>query len=253
MRMAKGFALLGVILLVGAALAGCGGSKQEVLRVGTEATFPPFETTDENDNIVGFDIDLIKKIAEYNEWELEIVHMDFHVLIEELSTDKIDIVIAAMTIDEERAEKVLFSEPYFDAYQCLVVREDEDRDITVDNIAEQGLIIAVQMGTTGSFAAEDIYGNADHPNIKQLKRANEAFMELKSNRADVVIIDKPVAENYIRHLGGMKILGQPFTNEQYGIAVKKGNTELMDKINSALAKMKDNGDYDAIFKKWFGE
>lgn len=252
MRMAKGFALLVVVLLVCAALSGCGG-KKEVLRVGTEATFPPFETTDENENIVGFDIDLIKKIAEYNDWELEIVHMDFHVLTEELATDKIDIVIAAMTIDEERAKKVLFSEPYFDAYQCLVVREDEDRNITVDNIAEQGLIIAVQMGTTGSFEANAIYGSEDHPNIKQLRRANEAFMELKSKRADVVIIDKPVAENYINHLGGMKILGQPFTNEQYGIAVKKGNTQLMDKINSALATMKDNGDYDAIFKKWFGE
>lgn len=234
-------------------LPAAAGASRKCCEWGPKPHFRPLKPQMKTTTIVGFDIDLIKKIAEYNEWELEIVHMDFHVLIEELSTDKIDIVIAAMTIDEERAEKVLFSEPYFDAYQCLVVREDEDRDITVDNIAEQGLIIAVQMGTTGSFAAEDIYGNADHPNIKQLKRANEAFMELKSNRADVVIIDKPVAENYIRHLGGMKILGQPFTNEQYGIAVKKGNTELMDKINSALAKMKDNGDYDAIFKKWFGE
>ena len=78
-------------------------------------------------------------------------------------------------------------------------------------------------------------------------------MELKSNHADVVIIDKPVAEKLHQAPGRHENMGQPFTNEQYGIAVKKGNTELMDKINSALAKMKDNGDYDAIFKKWFGE
>lgn len=255
MKLAKGLALFSVMLLVFAALSGCtgGGSGDGVLRVGTEATFPPFETTDDDDNIVGFDIDLIKHIAEDNGWEIEVVHLDFHVLTEELATDKLDIVIAAMTIDEERAEKVLFSDPYFDAYQCLVVREDEDRDITVDNIAEQELTIGVQMGTTGSYEAEDIYGDADHPNIKQLKRANEAFMELKSNRVDVVIIDKPVAENFIQHLGGMKILGQPFTNEQYGIAVKKDNTEMMAKINASLAKMKSSGDYDKIFKKWFEE
>jgi len=248
--MAKGLALVGVMLLVLSALAGCGGGK-DVLRVGTEATFPPFETTDEDDNIVGFDIDLIKAIAEDNGWEIEVVHLPFDSLIESLATDKLDIVIAAMTIDPERAEKVLFSNPYFDAYQCIVVRDDDTRNITVDNIADQDLVIAVQMGTTGSYEAEAIYGDMDHRNIKQYKRVNEAFMELKNGRVDLVIIDKPVAENYISHLGGMKILGDPFTNEQYGIAVQKSEKAMMDKINASLKKLMDNGEYDKIFEEWF--
>lgn len=253
MKLAKGVALLGIVLVALAALSGCTGGKGDVLRVGTEATFPPFETTDDDDNIIGFDIDLIKAIADDNGWEIEVVHLPFDSLIESLATDKLDIVIAAMTIDEERAEKVLFSDPYFEAYQCIVVREDDTRNITVDNIVEQKLVTAVQMGTTGSFEAEAIYGSMDDPNIKQYKRVNEAFMDLKLGRVDLVIIDKPVAENYIQKLGGMKILGDPFTNEQYGIAVQKSETEMMEKINASLKKLIDNGEYDKIFAKWFGE
>lgn len=133
------------------------------------------------------------------------------------------------------------------------MRADETRDISVDNIVDLNLKVAVQMGTTGSFEAEDILGDENHPNLKQFKRANEAFMELKAGRADVVIIDEPVAKKYIEQLGGMKLLGDPFTDEQYGIAVRKSETGMMNKINASLQKLKANGDYDAIFKKWFEE
>lgn len=254
MKLAKGLALLGVMLLVFTAFSGCtGGGKGDVLRVGTEATFPPFETTDDDDNIIGFDIDLIKAIAEDNGWEIEVVHLNFDTLIEELKSGKLDIVVAAMTIRDDRAEQVLFSDPYFDAYQTLVVRADETRDISVDNIVDLNLKVAVQMGTTGSFEAEDILGDENHPNLKQFRRANEAFMELKAGRTDVVIIDEPVAKKYIEQLGGMKLLGDPFTDEQYGIAVRKTETGMMSKINASLQKLKANGEYDAIFKKWFEE
>lgn len=254
MKLAKGIALLGILLLAVAALSGCESAGEgKVLRVGTEATFPPFETTDEQDNIIGFDIDIINYIAEDNGWEIEVVHLPFDSLIESLATDKLDIVVAAMTIREDRMEKVLFSDPYFDAAQTIAVRDDESRDITIDTIVDLNAVIAVQLGTTGSYEAEAIYGDINHANIKQFPRANEAFMELKSGRVDCVIIDKPVAENYIAALGGMKILGQPFTNEQYGIAVQKDNTEMAEKINASLVKMKSNGEYDSIFEYWFGE
>lgn len=252
--MKKGIILLAVLLLIVAALSGCtpqGGGK--VLKVGTEATFPPFETTDDNENIIGFDIDLIKHIAEDNGWEIEVTHLPFDSLTESLETDKLDIVIAAMTIDAERSEKVLFSKPYFDASQVLVIRDDEDRNFSIEDIVDQDLIVAVQMGTTGSYEGEDIFGAEDHPNLKQYKRVNECFMDLKLGRVDLVIIDEPVAKDYISHLGGMKILGEPFTNEQYGIAVKKTNTDTMDKINASLDKMRADGEYDKIFETWFGE
>ncbi len=255
--MKKGFVILAVLLLCVAALSGCitkePGGEKTVFKVGTEATFPPFETTDDNENIVGFDIDLIKAIAADNDWELEVVHLPFDSLIESLQTDKLDIVIAAMTIDDERSGKVLFSEPYFDASQVMVIREDEERNFGLEDIVDQDLLVAVQMGTTGSYEGEAIFGAEDHPNLKQYRRVNEAFMDLKNGRVDLVIIDEPVAKNYIAHLGGMKILGEPFTNEQYGIAVKKTNTDMMAKINASLDKIVDSGKYDEIFKKWFDE
>lgn len=253
--MKKSLVFLAVMLVLSAALSGCTGNKTEekVLKVGTEATFPPFESTDENDEIVGFDIDLIKAIAADNGWKLEIVHLPFDSLVESLETDKLDIVIAAMTIDEDRAEKVLFSTPYFDASQVIVIREDDTRNFGIEDIVDLNLKVAVQMGTTGSYEGEDIFGSADHPSLRQYKRVNEAFMDLQIGRVDLVIIDEPVAKNYMAHLGGMKILGEPFTNEQYGIAVKKSQTEMMDKINASLKKFKDGGKYDEIFAKWFGE
>jgi polar amino acid transport system substrate-binding protein len=246
----KGFVVLVVLLLCVASLSGCLG-KKDVLRVGTEATFPPFETTDDDENIIGFDIDIIKEIAADNGWEIEVVHLPFDSLIESLQTDKLDIVIAAMTIDEERSQKVLFSNPYFDASQVMVIRENEDRNFGIEDIVDQNLIVAVQMGTTGSYEGEAIFGAEDHPNLKQYKRVNEAFMDLKGGRVDLVIIDEPVAKNYIAHLGGMKILGEPFTNEQYGIAVQKTKTDMMAKINASLKKMVDSGKYDALLEKWF--
>lgn len=265
--MKRGFVILAVLLLCFATMAGCtkdgpdpkpGGNddppKEVVLKVGTEATFPPFELTDDNEEIVGFDIDIIKEIAKDNNWKLEIVHLPFDSLIESLETDKLDIVIAAMTIDEDRAKKVLFSNPYFDASQVIVIREDDDRNFTVDDIVDLNLLVAVQMGTTGSYEGADIFGvEEDHPNLKQYKRVNEAFMDLKNKRVDLVIIDEPVAKNYMNHLGGMKILGEPFTNEQYGIAVKKSNTDMMAKINASLKKLIDTGKFDQIFESWFGE
>lgn len=240
------------MLVVLATVAGCTGGKGDVLRVGTEASFPPFETTDDDENIVGFDIDLVAAIAEDNGWEIEVVNLSFDSLVESLATDKLDIIVAAMTIREDRAERVLFSDPYFDAYQSIVVREDDTRNITMDNIVEQGLTIAVQMGTTGADEALAIYdADIDHQNVIQYKRVNEAFMEMKSGRVDLVIIDKPVADSYIAHLGGMKILGDPFTSEQYGIAVQHGETDMINKINASLQKLMDNGEYDKIFAKWF--
>lgn len=252
MKLAKTMALLFVVILSVAALSGCGGGG-DVLRVGTEATFPPFEFTDEDDNIIGFDIDIIKYIAEDNGWEIEVVHLPFDTLVESLAADQLDIVVAAMTIREDRAEKVLFSNPYYDASQVMVVRNDENRNFGVDDIVEMGLTVAVQMGTTGDFEAEDIFGTDSHPNLKQYRRANEAFMELKNGRVDLVIIDEPVAVNYISQLGGMRIHGQPFTDEQFGIAVQKTNTEMMEKINASLAKMVESGEYDRLFEHWFGE
>lgn len=256
MKLAKGLALFSVILLVLAALPACtndGGGHGDVLRVGTEATFPPFESRDDDDNFIGFDIDIINYIAEDNGWEIEIVDIDFTLLVDSLASGHLDIVIAAMTIDEDRSKKVLFSDPYYDASQIIVVRDDETREFDLEDIADMNLVVGVQMGTTGAMEADNILGEEKINNLKEYRRANEAFLELKNGRVDLVIIDEPVAKKYIQQMGGMKLHGDRFTDEKFGIAVQLGNTELMDKINASLAKLVSSGEYDVLYDKWFEE
>lgn len=130
-----------------------------------------------------------------------------------------------------------------------MVREDESEIQSVDDLAEK--VIAVQLGTTGADEAAEIKGAAEHPDLKQFRRVNEAFMELKNGRADAVIIDEPVARNYVAQLGGMKVVGQPFTDEQFSIAVALDDDELLEQINEALAKLFDSGEYDTLIQKWF--
>lgn len=238
------------ILVLGLLVLTAGGcSQRTTMIVGTEATFPPFEFVDDDNNVVGFDIDIINWIAEELGWEIEIQNQPFETLTESLATGKVDIVIAGMTITAERAKKVAFSDPYYDASQVVVVREDETEIQSVDDLADK--VIAVQMGTTGADEAAEIKGAEEHPDLKQFRRVNEAFMELKNGRADAVIIDEPVARNYIAQLGGMKVVGEPFTDEQFGIAVALDDTELLEQINEALAKLFESGEYDRLIKKWF--
>jgi polar amino acid transport system substrate-binding protein len=233
------------------AISACAG-KQKVLKVGTEATFPPFESQDEDGNYIGFDMDVIAYIAEDNGWEYEIVNIAFDTLIDKLEKGDLDIVIAAMTIDDERAQRVDFSNPYYDASQIIVVREDETREFSLDDIAAMDLKIAVQMGTTGAEEAQGILGDKIH-NLYEYKRANEVFTELLSGRVDLAIIDQPVAQKYISEMGGMKIHGAPFTEEKFGIAMQKGNKDMVDKINASLEKLVSSGEYQALYAKWFDE
>lgn len=249
--MKKRMALLAVLLCL-VTVSACAGEK-EVLRVGTEATFPPFESQDENGNYIGFDMDVIAYIAEDNGWEYEIVNIAFDTLIDKLESGDLDIVIAAMTIDADRSQRADFSNPYYDASQIIVVREDENRDFDMDDIAAMDLKIAVQMGTTGADEALGILGEENIHNLYEFKRANEVFTELLSGRVDLAIIDQPVAQKYINEMGGMKIHGTPFTEEKFGIAVPKGKKEMLDKINASLEKMVSSGEYQALIEKWFDE
>lgn len=247
MKLVKVLAFVCVIVLSVALLAGC--QPKKALVVGTEATFAPFEFIDEKNAVVGFDIDIINYIAKEIGQEIEIKNMPFDTLIESLAGKQVDIVIAGMTISEERAQKVLFSAPYYNAAQVVVVLETETAINSIEDLADK--VIAVQMGTTGAMEGETVKGSAEHPDLKQFKRVNEAFMELQNKRADAVIIDEPVAKNYMAKLGGMKVAVEPFTDEQFGIAVNKTNTSLMDKINKALKKLVDSGEYAKLVTKWF--
>lgn len=251
--MKKKFQIIFVCMFALALLvAGCGGSKaKKELIVGTEPAFAPFEFQKENSKeFIGFDMDLIQAIAKQMGYEkCTIQGMGFDALIPALDAKNIDVAIAGMTITDERAKKVNFSKPYYKSGLAIVVNKDNN---AINDIADlKGKRIAVQIGTTGAMEAEKIEG----AKITSFNTNGEACIELKNKAVDAVIGDLPV-EAYFLQQGGSdyaKIVGKTLTSEDYGIAVAKSNTALAKEVDKALDTLKQNGEYDKLYKKWFGE
>lgn len=242
--------ILVVILTLG--LVGCGGnqSANKVLKVGAEATFPPFEFQDEKSKeYAGFDVDIMKAIGKQMGQEVQIVNTGFDGLIPALEGSQIDVIASAMTITEERSKKVNFSKPYYKSGLSIVVKTD---NATINSFKDlEGKRIAVQIGTTGAEAAKKI----KDAKVREYNSASEAYLELKAGGADAVVNDLPVSEYYLAQGGSKdaKLVGEILDAEEYGIAVAKKNTELAGKINKALDEIKQNGEYAKIYEKWFGK
>lgn len=254
----KGFLLAVIALSLMVTAYGCGSSdtaktegdkKEEKQKVvfASDTAYAPFEYQDEKTGeYVGFDMDLIKAIGEAEGLEVEIKSMSFDGVLGSVESGNVDGAISAITITDERKEKFDFSNPYFDADQSIAVRED-NTDIK-DQATLEGKTIAVQIATTGAKLAKSIKGTK----VKEFNTIGDAFMELKNGGADAVVNDIPVTADYLKKTGeGLKLVGIVKTGEQYGIGVTKGNTELVAKINEGLKTVKDNGEYDKIYKKWF--
>lgn len=241
--------ILGLFVL---ALAGCGQQAgtpaKKVLRVGTNAEFAPFEFQDEkNKEYVGFDIDLMKAVGKQMGYEVQIQNMGFDGLIPALEGGNIDVIASGMTINDERSKKVAFSKAYYKSGLTIAVKKDNEAIKGFKDL--EGKNIAAQIGTTGAAEAKKI-ANAK---VREFNSAPEAFMELKTGGADAVINDKPVNDYYLAQGGSKdaKIVGEPLTSEDYGLATKK-NSELTGQIDKALDELKKNGEYDKIYEKWFG-
>ncbi len=248
------FAVLGFFLL-SLGLIGCGKQaaapeKKVVLKAGSDTAYAPFEFQDEKSKeYVGFDVDLIKAVGKQMGAEVQIQSMNFDGLIPALEAGNIDLAVSAMTITDERAQKVNFSKPYYKSGLTIVVKADDNVIKSFKDL--EGKRIAVQIGTTGADEAKKI----KDAKIREFNTAPEAFMELKAGGVDAVINDKPVNDYYIKEAGGKdaKQVGEPLTSEDYGFATAKSNTELGEKINKALDEVKKNGEYDKIYEKWFGK
>lgn len=234
-----------VTMLMAGVLTGCKDDSENVLRVGTNAEFPPFEYIGEDGNPDGFDIALIKAIGEKIGYEVQIENMEFASLVGSIGT-KTDVAIAGMTVDEERKQSVDFSDPYYDAVQYVIVKEGSDIKTAADL---EGKTIGVQLGTTGDFAVEEIKDAI----AAQYNKAVDAVNDLLNGRVDCVIVDKNPALVFEAEYEGIVALpgdGFDFELEQYAIAIKKGNTELTEKINKALAELKEDGTYDKLVKEY---
>lgn len=245
--------LLSVLILI---MAGCGSDEESIntfdkikengkLVIGTEASYRPFEYYDNNDNIIGFDIDIARAIAEELGVELEIKDIAFDGLLPSLNTKKFDMVIAAMTITDERKNAVDFSESYFNAGQVISVLEDNNQIKSVEDL--EGKKVGVQLGTTADITMSEM----DSIEVSRYEQMTQAFIDLRNGRIDAVANDLPVAAEYIKKKDGVKIVGKPFTQENFGIAVRKEDNKLEEEINNALQAIKENGKYDEIYEKWF--
>mgnify|MGYP001106775319 FL=1 len=221
------------------------------LLVGTDAGFAPFEYKDPKTNeIVGFDIDLITAMAKAVGDDVKIQNMQFAGIIPALQTNMIDVAAAALTITAERQKQVLFTDPYYDVGLVMVIRKkDADKYKTLDDM--QGKRICSQIGTTGAILGKQV----KEATVGEYDQMGDAMMELKMNGCDSVLVDKTVTEYYIAQQGDKDIMMVPhlYNPKQNGFAVSKRNTELAAKLNKGLKIIRENGEYDKIYEKWFGK
>lgn len=244
------------VMIVGL-VSGCGKKtrgyatvmKEKKLIVGTEAGFPPFEFADENNKVVGFDMDLAAEVAKDLGVELEIQEMAFDSLIPAIQTGKISMIAAGMSAKPDRLEAADFSNSYYDAGQSIVVTMNNVVITKADDLKDKR--IGVQNGTTGDTFATDTYKDAK---ITRYAKFAEAFLDLQNGNLDTVVLDKPVAESYIAATGGkLKIVGDTLSSEKFCLVVPKGDKQLLDAANKTLDRMKQDGTFEALLKKWFEE
>lgn len=221
-------------------LAGCGASNAntETIKFATNPEFPPFEfITAEGvlGEYDGIDMAIAKKIGEDNGVEVTMESMEFDSLLVGLQNGTVDAIIAGMTITDERKEAVDFSTPYYVATQVMIVMEDSDITCAADMADKK---IAVVQGYTGETCVQELGYPYD-----AFKKGTECVMELTNGKCDVVVIDSATAQKYVADNPGTKIVADDaaFEKEEYGIAVQKGNTELLNKINASVEKMLADG------------
>lgn len=239
--------VLTALMVASLVLPACGSAQGKVYTVAMDATWPPFEFTDENGNIIGFDVDMINAIAAEEGFEIEIVNVAWDPLLAGMATCQYDIAASAMTITAERAESFNFSEPYFAAGQLVAVAFDNTDINGKDDLA--GKTIGVQLGTTGDIEAQAIEGAT----VKSYDQISLAFLDLMNGQVDAVIADNTLVYEYVnQNPEDIKYVGEVFTAEMFGIAVCKDETELLDKINHGLAAIKAQGLLDELTATWFG-
>lgn len=212
------------------------------LVMGTNAEFPPYEYYEDGD-IVGIDVEIAKAIADKLGMELQIEDMAFDAIIPAVTSGKADFGAAGMTVTEERQRSVEFTDTYANSNQVAIVKEDSD--ITGSD-ALAGKIIGVQLGTTGDALATEI----KDATVERYNKGLEAVQSLTQGKIDAVVIDQATAEAFVKKTEGIKILEEKMSEEEYAIAIKKGNMELVEKMNEAIKELKEEGKIDEIVAKY---
>lgn len=220
--------------------------------VGTDAAYAPFEYQNDKGEIVGFSVDLLNAVAEKGGFKVKYVNTPWEGIFNSLQQGDRDLLISSITITDERKQTMDFSNPYFDSIQLIAVKDNS-------KVAKFGdlkkLKVGVQTGTVGDEVVSKLLGKTS-TGVKRFESTPLALKELEAGGVDAVVADYGVVTNYVANNTGSKFKTvsdtTSFAPEQYGIAVKKGNAELLEKINAGLAAVKSDGTYAALYKKTFG-
>ena len=241
------------------AMAGCAGPKKETaldalkkkgkIVVGTATGYYPFEMADKNGQLVGYDIDVAKALGKELGVEVEFQNYAFSGLIPALQAKKVDVVIAGMTITDKRKEVVDFSDSYFTSGQAMIVNKNYPNVKKWEDLDKPGNVIAVSMGTTADQTATKMFKNAE---VKKFEGSALAGLELLNGNAVAVIHEVPWVAIYNKmHDDKTYAVLEPFTTEELGVAVPKGNPELVAEINKFVKKYKASEDYKKTHDYWF--
>ncbi|RST61651.1 transporter substrate-binding domain-containing protein [Siminovitchia terrae] len=263
--------VLGLITIVMLAMLGACGGKDAGSKeaVGKESTIETIKDRDKfvvgvkydtklfglqdpsTNKVEGFDIDIAREIAKNilgDENKVELVEVTSKTRIPMLNNGDIDAIIATMTITEERKQEVEFSEVYFEAGQSLLVKKDSDIK-KVDDLKKGDTVLAVK----GSTSAKNIREKSPDTTVREYENYQEAFMALKAGHGNALTTDNSILYGMAQQDSNFIVLEETFTDEPYGIAIKKGDTEFVDEVNKVLNELHESGKYDEIYEKWIGE
>ncbi len=254
---------------------GCTKKKAEVLTVGMELAYPPFETKDDKGNPSGISVDLAYAMGEHLGREVKIENLNWDGLIPSLQTNKVDVIISSMTITEERSKVVDFSDPYANSYLALLTNADAEIN-TVEDLNQIGKVVAVKKGTTGAIFADKFLGKAT---VNALSSENACVTEVVQGKSHAFIYDQltiyrqsqknpdttkavfiPAEENEngtAQNKGSEELLKATFIpaqkKENWGMALKKGNEALLKQVNEFIKKYKEEGGFEKLTEKYMAE
>jgi polar amino acid transport system substrate-binding protein len=252
--------LLGCLLVLGMLLPVVSSAdvldeilKRGVLRVGMEPGYMPFEMTNQRGEIIGFDVDVAKRMANAMGVKLELVSTAWDGIIPALLTDKFDIIMSGMTLTQERNLSVNFANPYIVVGQTILIRKEIADDVkTYRDLNDPKYRVSSKLGTTGEQAVKRMIPKAEYVSFET---EQEAVLDMLNGKVHAVVYDLPLLAitNAQRNDGSLVFLDQPFTHEPLAWAVRRGNPDFLNWLNHFLNQIKNDGTYDQIYHKWFLE
>lgn len=240
----------GAALCMALGLATASNAMADTLVVGTESAYAPFEFK-QGDKLVGFDIDLVEAVANQMGDDVKWTELAFDGLIPAVLSNQVDVAAASFTITAERAKRVNFSDPYYRSGLTFVVRTaDKDKYKTIDSL--KGLKLCAKLGTVSADKANEFSPGK----VTTFADSSTAYLELKGGGCEAVLNDRPVNLYFMQTAnsdGSISEIADVMDAENMGFVLNKNNTELLEKFNAALKTVKENGEYQKIFEKWFGK